>query len=170
MSGSPADAYIALGSNLGDRLALLRSAVALLAHDHAVECRERSPIYVTSPVGGPADQADYLNAVVHVRTHLGARELLDRCLRVESALGRIRTTPDAARVIDLDLLLYAQQVIAEPGLRIPHPRMHQRRFVLVPLADLAPALVHPELGKTIAKLLADLPASAGRVERAGLAW
>ena len=128
------EAFVGLGSNLGDRLANLRRAVDLLAAGGAVRVVAVSRVYETAPVGPP--QPDYLNAVAEVRTSLGARELLDHCLAVESEMGRVRAERWGPRTVDLDLLSFGQEEIDEPGLRVPHPRMHERGFVLVPLLEL----------------------------------
>jgi 2-amino-4-hydroxy-6-hydroxymethyldihydropteridine diphosphokinase len=155
-------AAIALGSNMGDRHATLRRALTLLADsDSAVE--RTSPLLQTAPVaslgapgplGGP-----YINAAAIVRTSLAPRALLERLLQIERRLGRVRDPANRSgpRTIDLDLLLYADQVLDEPGLVVPHPRMHQRRFVLEPLAQVAPDWVVPTLGKTVQQLLTELP-------------
>ncbi len=134
-------AYLGLGSNLGDRLANLQSAVELLAAQPGVKVVRSSRVYETDPVGGPP-QTDYLNAVVEVETGLSPRELLDACMEVERLLGRIRNERWGSRIIDVDVLMYDEEEIDEPGLMVPHPRMHERGFVLVPLIELAadPAL------------------------------
>ncbi len=127
-------AYLGLGSNLGDRLANLRRAVELLAERGARVVRS-SRVYETDPVGGPP-QPDYLNAVVEVETELEPRSLLSACLAVEDALGRVRAERWGPRVIDVDVLTYDDVVVDEPDLQIPHPRMHERGFVLIPLLEL----------------------------------
>lgn len=137
-------AYLALGANLGDRQEAIARALAALAVA-GVRVAARSPLYETDPVA-PEPQPLYLNAAVRVETALSARALLDTCLDVERALGRVRPAgrPVAARVIDIDLLLYDDRVINEPDLVVPHPRLLERPFVRIPLADVAaPGLVHP---------------------------
>jgi 2-amino-4-hydroxy-6-hydroxymethyldihydropteridine diphosphokinase len=123
----------------------------------------RSAVYETEPVGGPA-QGEYLNRVIGGRTALEPRALLQACLGVETTAGRVRAERNGPRTLDVDILLFGAQVRKEPGLVVPHPRMHERRFVLVPLAEIAPALVHPVLELTIAELLARCP-DHSRVER-----
>lgn len=120
-----------------------------------------SPVHETEPLG-KKDQPRYLNQVFRAETSLGARELLDGLLAIERRLGRVRTPGEkwGPRTIDLDLLLYGDRVIDEPGLTVPHPHMHERRFVLEPLAELVPDARHPVLGKTAAELLAMLPPEA----------
>jgi len=162
-------AFAALGSNLGDREKLLAFAVAELRASAGIRVEALSPIYETEPVGGPP-QGAYLNAVVALRTTLDPRALLERLLAIEALAGREQgAVRDAARRLDLDLLLYGERVIDEPGLVVPHPRLHQRAFALVPLRDLAPDLVHPVLGETIESLAAHVGASADvrRFESAG---
>lgn len=127
-------AFIALGSNLGDRLANLQEAVDRLSRTPGVRVESTSRVYETDPVGPP--QPDYLNAVVSVETLLSARELLEACLAVERAMGRERGERWGPRTIDLDVLGYGREEIDEPGLVVPHPRMHERAFVLVPLLEL----------------------------------
>jgi 2-amino-4-hydroxy-6-hydroxymethyldihydropteridine diphosphokinase len=127
--------FLALGSNLGDRLANLQRAVDLLEGQDGLAIVKSSRVYQTEPVGGPP-QPDYLNAVVEGRTSLSPQELLDACLAVEREMGRERKERWGPRLIDLDLLTYGREQVNEPGLQIPHPRMHQRGFVLIPLLEL----------------------------------
>jgi 2-amino-4-hydroxy-6-hydroxymethyldihydropteridine diphosphokinase len=127
-------AYLALGSNLGDRLATLQRAVDLLQARPGLEVVRSSRVYETEPVGPP--QPAYLNAVIEVRTDLEPRELLEACLGVEAELGRRREERWGPRTIDVDVLTYDDVPVDEPDLRIPHPRMHERGFVLVPLREL----------------------------------
>lgn len=152
-------ALIAVGGNLGDREAAIRAALSSLSRRGAgVEAL--SALVETDPVGGPP-QGRYLNGAAVLRTDLAPRALLDAMLAAERDAGRVRRADDprwGARAADLDLLLYDDLVVAEPGLRVPHPRMHERRFVLEPAAAVAPEWVHPVLGRTIAALLEDLPA------------
>lgn len=128
-------AFLALGSNLGDRWGYLREAVTGIPDVVAV-----SPVYETGPVGGP-DQGPYLNAVVELDTDLTPRQLLDLCGRLERAANRVRTRRWGPRTLDVDVLLVGDETVDEPDLQVPHPRMWKRAFVLVPLADLAPDLV-----------------------------
>ena len=146
---------IALGSNVGDREQYLKDAVASLApfvsHLHLSRFFETDPIDMTGP------QRRVVNAVATGETALSARELLERLLEIELQLGRTRPHPGAARTVDLDLVLYGDDVIDEPpSLVVPHPRFRQRRFVLDPLADVAPHWTDPITGMTIAQLLEDL--------------
>ena len=129
-------AFLALGSNVGDRWGHLRGAVAAMPDVVGV-----SPVYETAPVGGPAGQGPYLNAVVELDTELGPRQLLDLCRRLETAQGRRRSVRWGPRTLDVDVLLVGDLVVDEPDLVVPHPRLWERPFVLVPLADLAPDLV-----------------------------
>ena len=146
-------AYVGLGTNLGDRASMLRAAVEQLRVEPGVEVVAASTTRETEPVG-IADQPRFLNAAVALETTLPARELLDRLLAIERRLGRTREGPRfGPRTIDLDLLLYGGEQIDEPGLEVPHPRLHERLFALEPLAELDPDLVVPGHGP-----LADLVA------------
>jgi 2-amino-4-hydroxy-6-hydroxymethyldihydropteridine diphosphokinase len=127
-------AYLALGSNLGDRLEHLREAVRLLGAEPTVEVVRSSRVYETEPVGPP--QPAYLNAVVEVRADGTARDLLEACHRVEDAFGRVRAERWGPRTIDVDVLIFDEETIDEPDLVVPHPQMHERGFVLVPLGEL----------------------------------
>lgn len=147
-------AYVALGSNLGSREEHLRAAVAALRATPGVRDVKLSPVYETRAVG-PGAQGPYLNAVARLETSLAPRALLDRLLEIERGEGRRRGPErNAARTLDLDLLLYGSRLLDEPGLELPHPRLHERAFVLEPLRDLAPQLVHPRLGLPIETLAA----------------
>ncbi len=156
-----ADAYIALGSNVGDRRAHLLGALTALAELPDTTLVGASAFHETEPVG-PTDQPTYLNAAAHVRTALAPRELLNRLLDIECAhqRDRARETRWGPRTLDLDLLLYADRVIDEPGLAVPHPRLHERAFVLDPLAEIAPDVVAPGLERTIASLRRELHAGS----------
>ena len=147
-------AHIGLGSNQGDRLANLESAIALLRQQ--VQVTGLSPIYETEPVGF-AEQSWFLNAVAEVDTALAPQALFAVLQEIESCLGKATPFPNGPRTIDLDLLLYDSELLAEPALTVPHPRLHERRFVLMPLADVAPDAVHPLSKHSIASLLASLP-------------
>jgi 2-amino-4-hydroxy-6-hydroxymethyldihydropteridine diphosphokinase len=146
-------AYLSLGSNLGDRAGQLRAGVTAVAAGDAARV---SPLYETEPVGGP-EQGRFLNVVVELETDATPHELLARCQAAEAAAGRVRTIRFGPRTLDCDVLLVGELVVDSPDLVVPHPRMLERRFVLQPLADLAPELVDPAV----------LEAAEGEVSRAG---
>ncbi len=143
-------AYIAFGSNLGDREAHIRAAAEKLAAAAGVELAAMSSLYETEPVGPP--QPAYLNAAAAVDTSLSPRALLALCQRIENELGRVRTIRWGPRTIDLDILLYDDEIVDEPDLRIPHPLLHERLFVLDPLVEIAPDARHPALNRTVREL------------------
>jgi 2-amino-4-hydroxy-6-hydroxymethyldihydropteridine diphosphokinase len=139
-------AYVGLGANVGDRERMLRAAVDALAAEEGIEVVSVSTLRETEPVG-VGEQPRFLNGAAELETPLTARERLDRLLTVEQRFGRVRIPGEhGPRTLDLDLLLYGDEVIDEPGLTVPHPRLHERRFVLEPLAELAPGLVVPGRG------------------------
>ena len=149
-----ATAFVGIGSNLGDRESHLRRALEFLAAEDGIEVVATSLLRETEPVG-PVEQGLFLNGAVQVATELPARELLERLLDIEQRLGRVRRERFGPRTIDLDLLLYGDEVVDEPGLTLPHSRLHERRFALEPLAELAPDLVVPGRGR-VSALLAEL--------------
>jgi 2-amino-4-hydroxy-6-hydroxymethyldihydropteridine diphosphokinase len=150
-----ARAYVGLGANLGPREVTILRAVELLGATEGIEVLELSRLRETEPVG-VTDQPTFLNGVVALVTTLSPREVLDVLLRIEQELGRVRDDERwGPRTIDLDLLLYGNETVDEPGLHIPHPRLHERRFALEPLADLEPELEIPGLG-TVSEALSKL--------------
>lgn len=153
-----ATVYIALGANLGDRKTTLNSAVRRL-HDLG-EVTAVSSIYETDPVGF-ADQPPYLNAVVELSTDLSPFALLSGLQAIELVHGRERSFQNAPRTLDLDLLLYGEREIDTPQLTVPHPRMHERAFVLTPLVEIAPAVTIPGLNRSASSLLLDLQPASG---------
>lgn len=149
-------AYIALGSNLGDRVGYLNAAIARLQTEPGVVVQAVSRYWETTPVGGPAGQGAYLNAAAALETELTPQALLKALLQIEAEQERLRTDRFGPRTLDLDILLYGDEVIEEELLTIPHPRLHERSFMLGPLAEIAPGAVHPRFHRTIAQLLAEL--------------
>jgi 2-amino-4-hydroxy-6-hydroxymethyldihydropteridine diphosphokinase len=152
-------AYLGIGSNVGDRLANLVRAVELLDGEAGIAARRTSRVWETDPVGGPP-QPDFLNAVIEVETDRSPRDLLAACHRVESALGRVRETRWGPRTIDLDILLFDDLAVDETDLTIPHPRMIDRAFVLMPLLELQPDVRFPD-GRRLADVRLGPNASAG---------
>ncbi len=145
-------AWIAFGSNLGERLENLKAALNLLVANPQIELHRKSSVYQTAPVGGPGNQNDYFNAVVALETSLDPTHLLRLCLAVEDELGRVRKEVNGPRTIDLDLLLYGDLIIDTVELILPHPRLAERLFVLDPLAEIAPDAIHPLLSRSIIDL------------------
>jgi 2-amino-4-hydroxy-6-hydroxymethyldihydropteridine diphosphokinase len=157
MSGAePAVAYLGLGSNVGDRAGALQRALDHLSRLPSTAVLRRSPIYETEP-WGYRDQDPFLNAVAELRTGLSVVELFHACKRIEAAMGRAPSARYHPRVIDIDVLLYDAMIHRDPLLVVPHPELAARRFVLQPLCDLAPSLVHPVLRLPLADLLALCP-------------
>ncbi len=146
---------LALGSNLGDRLANLQAAVKSLCTGPGLDCTAVSPVYETAAVGGPA-QPDYLNAVLVAVTSLPARAVLDRALAAEAARHRVRQERWGPRTLDVDMIVYGDEISGDPELTLPHPRAHERAFVLAPWHDVDPDAVLPGRGR-----VADLLAAAG---------
>ncbi len=156
--------YLAMGSNLGDRDAHLVAGLAALRATAGIEVVAVSPLYETDPVG-PPPQGPYLNGAIELATSLAPDALLKRLLEIEVSQGRTRGPGrNAPRTLDLDLLLYGDRKLAGPDLEVPHPRLADRPFVLEPLCDLAPDLIHPTLGETIETLACKVrdPASVRR--------
>ena len=145
--------YLALGTNLGDREENLSRARALLSPK--VKIIEASPIYITPP-WGYEDQPDFLNQVLEVQTKLKPRPLLKFLKKIETKMGRLETFRNGPRLIDIDILFYGQRVIRGTELSIPHPRLYERAFVLVPLNDIAPNFIHPVLNMTVETMLSKI--------------
>jgi 2-amino-4-hydroxy-6-hydroxymethyldihydropteridine diphosphokinase len=161
--------FIGLGSNLGERESMIRLALDELAHLPSTTLVRASSLYDTEPVGDP-DQPGFLNAVAELETELAARQLLWNLLLIERRLGRVRTRPWGPRVIDLDLLLYGSEVLDQPDLRVPHPELIRRSFVLVPLVELDPLVVHPVTGETLLAHLSRLNNTRPPVKKGSRLW
>jgi 2-amino-4-hydroxy-6-hydroxymethyldihydropteridine diphosphokinase len=157
----PSLACIALGSNLGDRQGTLEGAIAALRGTREVVVRKVSSFHQTEPVGGPPGQGPFLNAAAVLETTLDPFGLLHVLQAIEDQFGRTRTVRWGERTLDLDLLLFDEQIVSTAELAIPHPRMARRRFVLEPLAEIAPDAVDPVSRQTIAALLAALEGAPG---------
>lgn len=151
-------AHVALGSNLGDRWNTLSTAVQRLRAEPGLRVTAVSAFYETAPVDCPPGSGEFLNAVVAVETERSPHDLLNLLLRVEQQLGRVRSEPNSPRTLDLDLILYGNAVVDTPDLILPHPRAHQRAFVLIPLAEISPDTVHPLLKTTVRAIAAAVPA------------
>jgi 2-amino-4-hydroxy-6-hydroxymethyldihydropteridine diphosphokinase len=150
-------AYIGIGSNLGNKLGNCRRAVEAIGADGRNRLVRCSRFYRTEPVG-KKDQEWFINGVAAVETTMGPRELLEFILSVEKGMGRARKERWGPRIIDLDILFYGDRVLEEEGLEVPHPRLQERRFVLVPLEEIAPDLIHPIFHRTISQILGELKA------------
>jgi 2-amino-4-hydroxy-6-hydroxymethyldihydropteridine diphosphokinase len=146
-------AYLGVGSNLGNRLAFMRGGRDFLCAKAGIELEGASAVYETEPQGGPADSPLFLNAVLAVRTSLSPRELLEACRAVEDEFGRVRSGTCMPRTLDIDILLYDDRIVDEEDLQIPHPRLHERLFVMIPLYEIAPDCLHPQLHETIGDLI-----------------
>jgi 2-amino-4-hydroxy-6-hydroxymethyldihydropteridine diphosphokinase len=148
-------AYISIGSNLGDRLGYIRESIGKLEHSKEIRISKASSVYETQPTEYK-DQPWFLNMVLKLETTLEPLNLLELLLAIENQIGRTRNRKYEPRNIDLDFLLYNDLVLNSDKLTLPHPRMHERRFVLVPLAEIAPKVVHPLLKKSVERLLKEL--------------
>jgi len=158
----PAEVFLGLGSNLGDRRSALARAIDALGKA-SLRLSSRSSLYRTDPVE-VVDQEEFLNQVVAFETDLAPAALLGLCLEIEGAMGRVRKRDKGPRILDIDLLLYGDAVLRAEGLEVPHPRLHLRRFVLVPLVEIAPEVRHPVLGLTAVEMLQRCP-DRSRVDR-----
>ena len=146
-------AYVGLGSNVGDREVNVKSALEMLDARGGISVVRVSSFVETDPLGGPPGQGKFLNAAAALDTRLSPRELLLACTEIEQSLGRTREVRWGPRTMDIDILLYGEEIMKEADLEIPHPRMHERLFVLGPLCQIAREVRHPALGETIGSLL-----------------
>jgi 2-amino-4-hydroxy-6-hydroxymethyldihydropteridine diphosphokinase len=151
-------AYIGIGSNLGEKVENCRRAIEAIGSDARNRVVGCSRLFRTEPVG-KKDQEWFINGVAAVETTMSPRELLEFLLSIEKEMGRARIERWGPRIIDLDILFYGDRVLNEEGLQIPHPRLHERRFVMVPLKDIAPDLVHPIFQRTVSQILGELNAT-----------
>jgi 2-amino-4-hydroxy-6-hydroxymethyldihydropteridine diphosphokinase len=157
-------AFIGIGSNMNDPHRNCLDAVDRIGRIDNCEIISVSSLYLTEPVG-VQDQGWYINSAVSAATGLSAQDLMKRLLEIEADMGRVRTTKWGPRVIDLDILLFGQEIIDDMIVKVPHPMMHLRRFVIAPMAELAPDLIHPGLGKTIMELFKEIPDDGQIVKR-----
>jgi len=161
LSKGPHIAYLGLGSNVGDREEYIEQAIFLLSKTPGIKVIKKSSNYETEPEGGQSDQPQFLNAAVEVQTTLDPYKLLGIVQDTENALGREREVEWGPRTIDIDILLYDNQVISDDKLQVPHPLLHERVFVLQPLSEIGPKTVHPMLEKTIAELFEERKSEVG---------
>jgi 2-amino-4-hydroxy-6-hydroxymethyldihydropteridine diphosphokinase len=162
-------AYLGLGSNLGNRLAFLRSGRDTLAERHDIVLLRAAGVYETNAVGGPPENPAFLNTVLEIETSAEPQQLLATCLAVEDEFGRTRPARWAPRTLDIDILFFADQIIHEANLTIPHPALHERSFVLAPLREIAPDLRHPLMDKTVGEL-AEACAGINALEPMRASW
>jgi len=158
---------VALGSNLGDKENNLRRAIIEMISQKIISVTEMSSVYETEPMYYE-NQDLFLNCIIAVKTDLRPRELLERLQGIELEMGRQRNVKFGPRIIDLDILFYGDKVVSEPGIEIPHPRLAERPFVLIPLNEIRPKLIHPVLGKSVSELLASLKVDEQVVKRPNL--
>lgn len=144
--------FLGLGSNLGDRAVHLNNAISALCFHDAINITSQSSVLETEPVGNES-QGKFLNVVVEIETTLSPMELLQACLEIEILQGRVRNEKWGPRTIDIDILFFSDQLIKEEGLQIPHPEVHNRSFVLIPLVEIAPMLIHPSLNQSAKAML-----------------
>lgn len=153
--------FLAFGSNLGDRRGTLSKARSVLGRTVGIEIVRSSRLYETKPVGGPLGQSPYLNSALELRTALSPEQLLALCQRIEARFGRERKERWGSRTLDLDILSFGERVSASAYLTLPHPRMHERAFVLIPLADIAGHWIHPLKMKSVAQLCTNFSDASG---------
>ena len=159
--------FLALGGNLGDPQQAFCAACRALASHPEITLQQASSLYRTPAVGGPSGQPDYLNAVIEISTELTAERLLTLCQQLEAAAGRSREIRWAPRTLDIDLLFFDDLLIDTANLSLPHPRLQERQFVLLPLVEIAPELQHPQLGEPVRSLLERLPVATGILRLTG---